>query len=263
MSPQALNPPREGLIAGYDNSDEFSPFRPHLRTIRLRKTEVAITLEHLAEQWEEQKGKCLLTGWELDNSPRHRNENPNAPHRASVDRIDPRLGYVPDNVRWLSAMANYAKHQWSDAVVDTFAAAVLKRQEAPAIREAGGASFVIGPLAFREHLRRFKRRRLDSNVTLDELVDQWDQQAGTCALTGWALELVGERKSRDPWNPHKASVDRIDSSRGYEAGNIRWVSLIANCAKHIWDDDVVLAFARSVVAQSASGQPGLCGPSLE
>lgn len=247
MSPQALDPSHDGLIPGYDQSDEFSPFRAHLRTIRLRKTEVTITLEHLAEQWKAQEGCCALTGWDLDNSPRHCNENPNAPHRASVDRIDCCRGYVPGNVRWLSAMANYAKHRWNDREVRELAAAVVSHQGSISPLTSGLSSHYIGLSPFREHRRRLARRQTCS-VTIEELVSLWDQQSGVCSLTGWVLELSPERERLNPWGPRKASVDRIDSKDGYVIDNIRWVANMANCAKHQWSDATLLGFSEAVVA---------------
>jgi len=46
--------------------------------------------------------------------------------------------------------------------------------------------------------------------------------------------------------PDRASLDRIDSSKGYVKGNIQFVSLIAQYAKNDWNGDVIFEFANAV-----------------
>jgi hypothetical protein len=55
-----------------------------------------------------------------------------------------------------------------------------------------------------------------------------------CAVTGVAFEFEGKR------NPFRPSLDRIDSSRGYEPGNVRLVTLAANLAMSNWGDETLL-----------------------
>ena len=68
------------------------------------------------------------------------------------------------------------------------------------------------------------KRGLEFNVSSRYLYDIWQQQGGKCAYTGLDLELVGNRQ---------ASVDRIDSSKGYIEGNVQWVLTKVNHMK--WD----------------------------
>jgi hypothetical protein len=58
-------------------------------------------------------------------------------------------------------------------------------------------------------------RNLPFNVTPKYLWDLFSKQNRKCALTG--LELTNEKINRT------ASLDRIDSGRGYEVGNVQWV----------------------------------------
>lgn len=74
-----------------------------------------LTIAYLAELWFKQKGRCALTGIMLEyESGDSWSKNP---YRASVDRIDNKLGYVKGNVRLLTHWANNAKSTWPD---DTF-----------------------------------------------------------------------------------------------------------------------------------------------
>ena len=79
---------------------------------------------------------------------------------------------------------------------------------------------------YRTHLRRVRRRKRDHDVELSDLKQQWDKQQGKCPYT--KVLLVLDESS----NPnYQASLDRVDSSRGYVRGNIQWISVTANLAK--------------------------------
>ncbi len=124
------------LKRGGDNhSDEFSPFRRHLLSIkshcsRRRDGRVCdVTLKDLKNQWEAQNGLCPYTGWTLDN-PKSTVAADKAPHhmqRASVDRIDSSLGYTKDNIQFVCLIAQYAKHTFTQEELVSFCEAVTKK----------------------------------------------------------------------------------------------------------------------------------------
>ena len=94
---------------------------------------------------------------------------------------------------------------------------------------------------FRQHLRSVKNRNKEHNIDLEYLKNLWEEQKGVCPLTGWNLDLI--RKA----SPNQASLDRIDSNKGYIQGNIRFIALIANLCKSSYDDQQVLEFCKAVV----------------
>ena len=54
------------------------------------------------------------------------------------------------------------------------------------------------------------------------------------------LEPVGYVASRVPLKlPKTASIDRIDSSKGYTKGNVQWVCVFANLAKNTFKDELI------------------------
>lgn len=57
-------------------------------------------------------------------------------------------------------------------------------------------------------------------ITCEDLDRVWKDQGGRCAYTNRQITLLKD-----------ASVDRIDSSKGYEVGNIEWVHKDVNKAK--------------------------------
>lgn len=130
------NIPAEKAKRGIENlcannrKDIFSPFRWHLRNIKRRGKECNVELQDLKDQWEKQKGICPFTGWELKNMPNtsYATQLPLTPDRASLDRIDGDKGYVKGNIQFVSAIAQFAKHKWSDEVVIDFCEAVSQNR---------------------------------------------------------------------------------------------------------------------------------------
>lgn len=91
---------------------------------------------------------------------------------------------------------------------------------------------------FRYHYRNLKRRNHDVSVTIEDLKIQWEIQNGICFFSGVKLELSSYTKINK--NPiYAASLDRIDSSKGYTKDNIRWVSRAMNWMKNTMSDDMV------------------------
>jgi hypothetical protein len=81
------------------------------------------------------------------------------------------------------------------------------------------------------------------SIQFDDVLRMWDSQGGKCAITGEVLEYLpgnGERNQR------KVTMDRIDSSRGYEPGNVWLLCDWANRAKTDMTRDQALAFARGI-----------------
>jgi hypothetical protein len=71
-------------------------------------------LENLLNKWENQGGKCPFTHRNLILRKTYRESLGNSTDRASLDRIDSEQGYTPENIRWVSVIAQYAKNTFSD-----------------------------------------------------------------------------------------------------------------------------------------------------
>lgn len=111
---------------------------------------------------------------------------------------------------------------------------------------------------FRYHLRNIKRHARQTHsrnrvspreisITLEDLKNQWDKQKGLCPLTGWRMINPITINRVPPLSPRRASVDRIDSSKGYTKENIRFVCWMVQMAKHSFTDKEVIKFCQAVV----------------
>lgn len=81
-------------------------------------------------------------------------------------------------------------------------------------------------------------------LSIEEFMAIIARAGGRCELTGIPFEepVKGTR------NPFVASLDRIDSTLGYFAGNVRLVCLVANVALNSWGDAPLRVFAERLLA---------------
>lgn len=80
-----------------------------------------------------------------------------------------------------------------------------------------------------------KSRDLEWAITAEDMSQQFLRQKGRCALSGAALTLPARDYSRDDGcgihYEGNASLDRIDSTKGYVTTNIQWVEKTVNLMK--------------------------------
>jgi hypothetical protein len=98
-------------------------------------------------------------------------------------------------------------------------------------------------------MKKARNRRHNTDLDLIYLSQLWDTQGGFCALSGLPMHLprnslAWEKDTRNPWKP---SLDRTDSSIGYVRGNVRYVVMMANLAKHQFTDEELLKLCRAIV----------------
>lgn len=98
---------------------------------------------------------------------------------------------------------------------------------------------------FRYYYRNAKRRYKDFNLTLEYLKSLWDIQKGICPYTGIKLKLA-EYKSNHNDPIYTASLDRIDSSKGYIIGNVQFISTSINYMKNNMSNDDTIKLCKLI-----------------
>jgi len=98
--------------------------------------------------------------------------------------------------------------------------------------------------------RRKKEKGRDFNIDLKYLSELWETQNGICPFTKWKLELPNHSSSwkEDSDKLKRASLDRIDNSKGYIRGNLRYVSIMANYCRNEFSDEEVKLFCEAVTS---------------
>lgn len=93
----------------------------------------------------------------------------------------------------------------------------------------------------RRAMRHLDKRKLALDIKPEDLKVIWEKQEGICPYTGWKLRI--NQKGR---RPNNASLDRIDSTKGYSTDNVQFVALIANYAKNNFSEEQLFDFCLTV-----------------
>jgi len=96
---------------------------------------------------------------------------------------------------------------------------------------------------------RLAKKRAEVTLTVNDLLEIYDQQMGCCALSGVKLTW-----SQGKWMPTSISMDRIDNSQGYVQGNVRLVCASINAFKGTMTDDELLKMANALVNHMQSSK---------
>lgn len=91
-----------------------------------------------------------------------------------------------------------------------------------------------------------KKRFKEVDIEIEDLVEQWEKQDGICPYTGFKLVLPEYGNLKDIDFFHRASLDRIDSTKGYVRGNIQFVSTPINLMKQSQSDESIRKFLKDI-----------------
>lgn len=89
-------------------------------------------------------------------------------------------------------------------------------------------------------LRGAAARDIPVSITIEDLQALWEKQGGVCALSGMPISLGAKR------NGWTASVDRIHSGAGYNAGNIQFVHKDVNLMKNHFREDYFISVCKKI-----------------
>lgn len=101
---------------------------------------------------------------------------------------------------------------------------------------------------FSRILEGAKKRKIEVNVTKEQILDLLEKQKYKCALSGISL-IMSKSFSIDRTNQISsttASLDRIDSSKGYILGNVQWVHKDINIMKNKFDNQYFIKICKLI-----------------
>ena len=108
------------LLKGHENNrlDEYSPFKSHANKARSRSKargeKTDLDVQYLKEVWDKQDGICPYTGIKMEISRTSQDEDiKKTPIKASLDRIDPNIGYLKGNVEFVCYCVNVMKNDFT------------------------------------------------------------------------------------------------------------------------------------------------------
>ena len=82
-------------------------------------------------------------------------------------------------------------------------------------------------------------------LSIDDIADIYDAQDGKCSLTGWNIKFpeIGHPDKAD------ASIDRIDSSKPYQVGNVQIVHKMVNMMKQRYSQEDFIKVCKAVATK--------------
>lgn len=97
---------------------------------------------------------------------------------------------------------------------------------------------------WREIVNRAERHHsyLEFDIDLEYIWELFLKQDGRCALTGLKLKFKKKTNGKDG----TASLDRIDSSKGYIKGNVQWIHKHVNKIKLNFNENYFIAFCNLI-----------------
>lgn len=95
--------------------------------------------------------------------------------------------------------------------------------------------------------RRAERRGYNIGLTIEYAWDLYLKQDRKCALSGLPIDFaISNKKSSET----SASLDRIDSSKGYVEGNVQWVHKHVNIMKNVYEQEYFIYLCNLISKQN-------------
>lgn len=116
----------------------------------------------------------------------------------------------------------------------------------------------LSKILYYHYLKNAEKRNIEFNISIEYLWNLFIKQGNKCALSGIYINLRPEDKTipitivkngnrNINWELFNASLDRIDSSKGYIEGNVQWVERQVNICKHILSNQEFINLCKKIV----------------
>ena len=212
----------------------------------LRNKQFDICSKDVYDQLVSQDFTCALTGYKF---------NPDGDSLISVDRINCKRGYTPDNIRIVQHDANIMRLDMEDSELLSWCQLVVNNIPQPlSLRDVtkdepithglfkGIHNFYTNHWKSHQRLDGSRHNSHDIKVmmTMEDAWNIFEKQNRRCALTGLHIYM-----GRDVMKT--ASLDRIDSFKDYTIDNCQWVHKTINRSKWHLTHDRYLEMCKMIV----------------
>jgi len=100
------------------------------------------------------------------------------------------------------------------------------------------------------------KKHLEFAITMEYAWSLYVAQDRLCALSGVLLKMSPKSMKKGATT---ASLDRIDSTKGYVVGNVQWVHAVLNDLKGNMDEDVFIQWCQLVARTAESKASAIPG----
>ncbi len=214
------------------------------------KHEVLITKQDIIDLYHEHDSICIETNIKMTHiyDPRDESErttwlNPIHYTNISVDRIDSTRGYIPGNIQLVCCIVNIMKQSLTSNEFHYWCWKIIINQE---VKEHQPSEVLKHGKDFEEfmherfksvknNIKKSKHKDKSGNVSEEDIITMYYDQNGECAISGVVMNFTiddYENETRLNNSSDKLiSVDRIDSSKGYNRENTQLVCRAVNYIK--------------------------------
>jgi hypothetical protein len=114
-----------------------------------------------------------------------------------------------------------------------------------------GAGAISGEYIASMKWRAINKLQLEFTITPQYLWALFLKQNKTCALSNEVLQF-SDKSARRQGLEQTASIDRIDSNKGYVEGNVQWIHKDVNLMKNHFDQQYFIDTCKEIVKVQAS-----------
>ena len=202
-------------------------------------TEDILLLRH------KQRNRCVYSGLELEWYL-------NAPNKASIDRINSEEGYHIENIQLTIWRANEMKKDMSENIflwwvlkIAEYHGTMPSQRKIEVIKRTYSNSetrFLRSRLNIARSsakIRQSKGRECEYSLSEQDIVSMREYQNNQCVYSGVVLQWCQNTQNQ-------ASIDRIDSTKGYHIDNIQLVAWQVNEMKSDMTHDEFLRIIRTI-----------------
>ena len=90
---------------------------------------------------------------------------------------------------------------------------------------------------------RARQKNITFSIKFQDLLAMWSYQEGRCNLSGRSMTIV-------KGSPELVSIDRIDSSVGYERDNIQLLCSAVNLAKNVLNEEYFIDICKDIARRN-------------
>lgn len=215
------------------------------RRKRQRICSFSLSLEDIQLLRHKQGNRCVYSGLELEWYL-------NAPNKASIDRINSEEGYHIANIQLTIWRANEMKKDMSENIflwwvlkIAEYHGTMPSQRKIEVIKRTYSNSetrFLRSRLNIARSsakIRQSKGRECEYSLSEQDIVSMREHQNNRCVYSGVVLQWCQN-------TTNQASIDRIDSTKGYHIDNIQLVAWQVNQMKSDMTHDEFLRIIRTI-----------------
>lgn len=202
-----------------------------------------IKIEDIWNMFVQQNRKCALSGIELNFDT----------NKVSIDRINSSIGYTTENCWIVYPNINIIKYTHSIKTMYYYIDHILFSTNTQSNTEELNKKYqrpgnftgykLIEGAKWLDIINSAKRRNLDFSINIKDVWKKFVKQGGNCALSKLPITLGHNIRKGTYWN---ASLDRIDSDKGYIKNNVQWIHKDIQRMKWQLSEPEFLYFCKSI-----------------